>query len=363
MKTLKLSAITLALGLSFNAHSAPLTVGVATDNTTMQGNNTTVTSRYTTTISGGSLGLGGTHVLIGGTGKNTVITGNSTNITTTTTNIGVTGGNVTVTGLNTNLNASNININGIDTRINNQKTTMSGALVVGAIGDTRTGQNGIYQLNSGGTTAARIDRNGTLSIIGTGGTEANPVFNVDGKSGVLTSKADIRTTGVVTANGINNSNKTITNLADGVNNTDAVNVRQLNAEATARINGDVNTLNQANNYTNTQVNNAVGQANNYTDNRVNAETQRAMQAERELSNHINAVGAMAMAVGSMPRTAYNPDRKSRLNLGIGNYGNATAMAVGLSHDFNDRISGNLNVAQSITGNGNSGVGAGLSIGF
>jgi hypothetical protein len=72
---------------------------------------------------------------------------------------------------------------------------------------------------------------------------------------------------------------------------------------------------------------------------------------------------MAMAVGSMPRTAYNPDRKSRLNLGIGNYGNATAMAVGLSHDFNDRISGNLNVAQSITGNGNSGVGAGLSIGF
>jgi autotransporter adhesin len=163
--------------------------------------------------------------------------------------------------------------------------------------------------------------------------------------------------------GLNNNNMTITGVANGVNATDAVNVRQLNAEATARINGDVNTLNQANTYTNTQVTNAVSQANNYTDNRVNAETQRAMQAEHELSNHINAVGAMAMAVGSMPRTMYNPDRKSRLNLGIGNYGNASALAVGLSHDFNDRISGNLNVAQSITGSGNSGVGAGLSIGF
>jgi autotransporter adhesin len=79
-----------------------------------------------------------------------------------------------------------------------------------------------------------------------------------------------------------------------------------------------------------------------------------MAAERNLERHINAVGAMTMAVSAMPRTAYNPDRKSRLNLGVGSYGSAGAVAVGLSHDFNDRISANLNVAKSMNRAGNTG---------
>jgi hypothetical protein len=308
------------------------------------------------------------------------------------TNIGATGDNVNIIGASTNISTSYTNISSAGAlTINSPLSQFNGTIKstgnVNVNGYITSGQ-GILTQGTGSITSAyslsaasnqfvvagdtgNVRTNGTLSAVmgsfevaTTGLTKANQGLAVNGAAGLTVgSSFSVAPTGVVTANGINNSNKTITNLADGVNAADAVNVRQLNAEATARINGDVNTLNQANTYTNTQVNNAVGQANNYTDNRVNAETQRAMQAERELSNHINAVGAMAMAVGSMPRTAYNPDRKSRLNLGIGNYGNATAMAVGLSHDFNDRISGNLNVAQSITGNGNSGVGAGLSIGF
>jgi hypothetical protein len=308
------------------------------------------------------------------------------------TNIGATGDNVNIIGASTNISTSYTNISSAGAlTINSPLSQFNGTIKstgnVNVNGYITSGQ-GILTQGTGSITSAyslsaasnqfvvagdtgNVRTNGTLSAVmgsfevaTTGLTKANQGLAVNGAAGLTVgSSFSVAPTGVVTTNGINNSNKTITNLADGVNATDAVNVRQLNAEATARINGDVNTLNQANTYTNTQVNNAVGQANNYTDNRVNAETQRAMQAERELSNHINAVGAMAMAVGSMPRTAYNPDRKSRLNLGIGNYGNATAMAVGLSHDFNDRISGNLNVAQSITGNGNSGVGAGLSIGF
>jgi hypothetical protein len=264
------------------------------------------------------------------------------------------------------ISARSADFNGAD-GISTQKVTFSNGgtisgtsqvITIDAVGNGNIIMRDSLSVQGNITGTQTISTSGTIQTTGTGSivsayglNAASNKFNVAGDSGL------------VTTNGINNSNKTISNLADGVNATDAVNVRQLNAEATARINGDVNTLNLANNYTNTQVNNAVGQANNYTDNRVNAETQRAMQAERGLENHINAVGAMAMAVGSLPRTMYNPDRKSRLNLGIGNYGNATAMAVGLSHDFNDRISGNLNVAQSITGNGNSGVGAGLSIGF
>jgi hypothetical protein len=385
---MKKSLISIAALIALSA-SAQTVVGTTFGTT----NNTAVTSKYTTTITGGSLGLGGNHVVIGGAGKNTAITGNSTTINTTTTNIGTTGGNVTVTGLNTNLNASNTNINGIDTRINSQKTTVSGALVVGATGDQRTGQNGIYQLNSGGTTAARIDRNGTLSIIGTGGTVAAPVFNVDGKSGVLESKADIRTTGKVSAHGIDNNGQKITNVAEGALNAtskDAVNGSQLHTtnatveanaktaatatakvqtnldtETAARIAGDTNAIAAANGYTNSEIVKAkadanayadtgdrrtLGQANTYTDTQIG-----------QVRKEVNAVGAVAMAASVVGGVSVAEGKSTAVTAAVGNYGNATAIAVGVTHIVapNKRVFATISRASG----SKTGVGLGASFSF
>jgi hypothetical protein len=310
-------------------------------------------------------------VSIGGTGQNVNIIGATTNINTSNTNINSAGSmSVTVNGGSgtMNVNAAQVvtgtqRVNGTATFL--QAVNIGGAGVGAGLVGVGAGNKIVLNGNNGNATISGV----TLSFGGTyvgPRADGSPALQVNGKGTIATGATD--TTGAVSAaNSTTIANGTdLTRISAKAATATAQVQTNLNAEVTtrtteiarvddriteeqqARIDGDIA---------------AIRATTNYTDNRVNAETQRAMQAERELSNHINAVGAMAMAVGSMPRTMYNPDRKSKLNLGIGNYGNATALAVGLSHDFNDRISGNLNVAQSITGNGNSGVGAGLSIGF
>jgi hypothetical protein len=219
MKKLLLVALMATIGATAQ------TLGEAGTNTTVQGTNVNIKGGAdgTTRVTGG---VGG--VVIGSSGKNTTITGATTTINTSNTNITGDVAQIKSKTVNVGKLDATVTVDGLDTRLNSQKTTVAGSFIVGSAGDPRTGQNGIYQLNTSGTTAARIDRNGTISVIGTGGTEASPKFNVDGKSGVLESKADIRTSGSITSNGINNSGQKITGVANGTAATDAVNVSQLN---------------------------------------------------------------------------------------------------------------------------------------
>jgi hypothetical protein len=241
----------------FSVGAMAQTLGEAGTNTTVQGTNVNIKGGTdgTTRVTGGTGG-----VVIGSGSRNTTITGATTTINTTNTNI--TGDLAQIKSKTVNVGKldATVTVDGLDTRLNSQKTTVAGSFIVGSGGDPRTGQNGIYQLNTSGTTAARIDRNGTFSIIGTDRTETAPVFNVDGKSGVLQSKADIRTTGMTTSNGFNSSGQKITGVANGTDANDAVNFSQLDLKADkSQVATDISIAKEQ----------AITSSNSYTDGKIN----------------------------------------------------------------------------------------------
>lgn len=91
----------------------------------------------------------------------------------------------------------------------------------------------------------------------------------------------------LTNNGLNNGGNRITNVAPGVAPTDAVNVSQLQNE--------------------------VGR----------------------LSQDIDHVGAKAAALTSLKTIQYDPLEPTQISAGVGQYGSATAMAIGISHYKNE----------------------------
>ena len=107
-----------------------------------------------------------------------------------------------------------------------------------------------------------------------------------------------------------NITRQITNVAAGVNATDAVNVAQLQ-----------NVENQVTSNT---------QNINYLNGRVG-----------ELGDRINKVGAGAAALAALHPLDYDPEDKWDFAAGVGNYRNATAAAVGLFYRPNERTMFNL----------------------
>lgn len=151
-------------------------------------------------------------------------------------------------------------------------------------------------------------------------------------------------------NGINAGNKTITNVAAGQNDTDAVNVSQLNNakdQLTGRINGldqrvttnaaDIRTINHTlgdhegritvlegnvqalDNKINTTTNNALNQSKSYTDS----------QAAK--------VGANAAALSALHPLDFNADEKWQFSVGFGNYKGKNATALGAFYQPNENV--------------------------
>jgi autotransporter adhesin len=115
----------------------------------------------------------------------------------------------------------------------------------------------------------------------------------------------------------------ITNVAAGVNPTDAANVSQIQ-------NSSVNTLTTANSYTDTK----VAAANAYTDSRIedlSRETHRAI------------AGAIAMSRASIPLNA----GESGIAMGVGTSRGQSAIAFSLQHTTMKNI--HLNVGVSMSG--------------
>lgn len=106
----------------------------------------------------------------------------------------------------------------------------------------------------------------------------------------------------LTADGLNNGGKKITNVSRGEKDTDAVNVSQLK-EVGNKVT-DIGT-------------NAINQANHYTD----------MQVAK--------VGANAAALAALHPLDYNPDHKTDIMAGVGHYKGKTAVALGVSHRPNE----------------------------
>ncbi|WP_242913767.1 YadA-like family protein [Brevundimonas pishanensis] len=136
----------------------------------------------------------------------------------------------------------------------------------------------------------------------------------------------------INQNGINMNGDRITNLADGVDPMDAVNVRQLNA-------GLSNTLLQANNYTDTAINRLGGQLEDYR-------------------RDANGGTAAAMAMSTIPQ-AQEPGA-NMVGMGVSTWGNEQALAVGYSRYTTD---GRFVLRATGTYNTRSQGGAAVGVGF
>ena len=397
----------IQIGSGVNNTSNTINVGgagngsaAATQAVNITGSNTNVSASQTFNVNAGQQINLTSNTVIGGTGKNTTINGAATTINTSYTNINSAGG-VTITTPNVQINggqnitgnqsvagyatfgqvatfnsgidnsgkritnlgngingtdAVNLNqLNGVATTAKNytdaetaRATAAEGALTTRI---NATDSNLTAEVNTRTSEVARVDSR----VDSTNTTVANNATTAANATAQVQTNLDAtngRTANITTtATGTSMGGKKVENVADGVDGKDAVNVDQLNLTKQELVNINNNTASTTLNTSKT-----------YTDNRVNAETARAQQAEANLQKNINAVGAMAMATAaSSGSTIYNPNKKSSLNLGVGNYKGASAVSVGLSHFVNDSVKVNVNVAGGT--DGGVGIGAGASFAF
>jgi hypothetical protein len=192
-----------------------------------QTNNTIVNGRLTSdfvrtngihmdTETGSTIQLGkstsffGTNVTVGGnSGASLKVEGNTTNNGNLTslgnTNLGSGGKNTTITGATTNINTSNVNLN-----------TAGGTVTVKATTTTIQG--------------------GNLNVTGN-------ATNISTSFTTISSHYGLTVTNGITSNGINNSGKKITGVANGTSASDAVNKGQLDLEVN-RLNANLEFTNE-----------------------------------------------------------------------------------------------------------------------
>lgn len=152
-----------------------------------------------------------------------------------------------------------------------------------------------------------------------------------------------KTTGTELALQSNNGQgTTISGVADGVNNKDAVNVEQLN-----------NNLALSKSYTDNQVNNLQNNMNNQFS-AVNGRID-------DLSKRVDGVGAMAAANGS---NMFNPSdsHDTQVGVGISQYRGATGYSVGVFRRISSNAAANLKISGA-TNSGGVAVSAGFNLGF
>lgn len=151
----------------------------------------------------------------------------------------------------------------------------------------------------------------------------------------------------------------ITNVADGKEDTDAVNVRQMRA-------GDAETLQQANTYADAGDARTLQSAQSYADlgdartlSSANAYTDKVFS---RVERKINQAGAAASAMGIMAGTAAGNAQSglNRVAMGVANYNGQSAIALGYQRTVRDRLS--VTLGASFSGSEHV-VGAGVSFGW
>lgn len=195
----------------------------------------------------------------------------------------------------------------------------------------------------GGATGTLTDNNiGVVADNGSNTLRLKLAQNVDlGNAGSLkTGNTTVNNSGLtinngpsVTNNGIDAGNKQISNLADGNNPTDAVNVRQLQAAVAAGSNAAGQQLIQ-------QVNNHVNNLNQRID---------------KLEDNSNAGIAGGIAQSSIPQVTRAG--ASGVGVGTGYYGGQSAIAVGVS-SISDGGNWIMKGSFSVNSQGRTGIGAG-----
>lgn len=167
-------------------------------------------------------------------------------------------------------------------------------------------------------------------------TAGDTVVNKDGikigkKSALTGDSLKVGDKTYIDNNGLNANGNAIHNIGEGKEDTDAVNVKQVNDLAARQ--GAAITENAAH-------------------------ISQLGQAVNKLDNRINRVGAGAAALAALHPGDYDPDDKLDVSAGVGNYRGANAAAVGLFFHPNERTI--LSVAGSM-GGGENMVNAGVTL--
>lgn len=202
-------------------------------------------------------------------------------------------------------------------------------------GDTVMNNDGVkvgtdVSLNKGG-----LKVGDKVSVSATAVTAGQTSINNDGLAvGPNTSlKADeLKVDGktYIDKNGLNANGMQITNVADGKENSDAVNVGQLK-ESEKTINNRIDGV----------------------ENQVISNSNRINQ----LGNRVNKVGAGAAALAALHPMDFDPDDKLTFSAGYGNYGGENAAAIGAYYRPDEKVM--FSVAGTV-GNGENMVNAGVS---
>ena len=131
----------------------------------------------------------------------------------------------------------------------------------------------------------------------------------------------------LTNDGLDNGGNRITNVKNGENGTDAVNVSQLK-----EVESKISNIGQT----------AISAANHYTD----------LQVAK--------VGASANALGGLKYLDYDPNDKWSFATSVGHYKNASAVAIGASYQPNENVM--IHVGSALDGNSSFNIGASFKVG-
>lgn len=288
--------------------------------------------------------------------------------------------------------------------INGEKYNFAGAVAnstvsIGANG--KAGFSGVqnYKRTLTNVAAGRIDDTSTDAI---NGSQLNAVINalkfttvVDGTNTTVTETKNIDggkefavhvnkdltnmnsvqfNNGVaINNNGINAGNKTITNVTAGQNDTDAVNMSQLNNakdQLTGRINGlDQRVTTNANDIRTakhtildhegriTVLENGVKDL----DNKINSTAGNVLNQSKSYTDSQAAkVGANAAALSALHPLDFNADEKWQFSVGFGNYKGKNATALGAFYQPNENVL--LSVGTTL-GTGENMINAGATVRF
>ena len=288
--------------------------------------------------------------------------------------------------------------------INGEKYNFAGAVAdstvsIGANG--KAGFSGVqnYKRTLTNVAAGRIDSTSTDAI---NGSQLNAVINalkfttvVDGTNTNVTETKNIDggkefavhvnkdltnmnsvqfNNGVaINNNGINAGNKTITNVTAGQNDTDAVNVSQLNNakdQLTGRINGlDQRVTTNANNIRAVE-HTILDHEGRITvlesdvkdlDNKINSTAGNVLnQSKSYTDNQAAKVGANAAALSALHPLDFNADEKWQFSVGFGNYKGKNATALGAFYQPNENVL--LSVGTTL-GTGENMINAGATVRF
>jgi autotransporter adhesin len=164
--------------------------------------------------------------------------------------------------------------------------------------------------------------------------------------------------GQLTLDGANGTR--VSNVADGIAPTDAVNLGQMQA-------GDASTLASANTHADAGDVATLQSAHTYTDQKVatlNLDftnfTAGVDDRFKQQDSRINKVGAMGTAMANMTASAAGVRTTNRLAIGVGNYRGENALAFGYQRALSDRAV--ITLGGAFNGDDSS-VGAGAAIGW